>query len=78
MKFKRVGADYDAIFSRDAVDGMRSTERLLIQQRDKTGRVVKSLSNIYPLTVNRFVIRALNQAAEIGEPRVTAEIVKEL
>lgn len=78
MKFKRVGADYSAIFAPDAIDGMRSSAKLVIQTRDRTGRVSKSLSNIYPLTVNRFVIRALNQAAEVGESRITAELVKEL
>lgn len=78
MKFKRVGADFSAIFAPDAIEGMRSSAKLVIQTRDRTGRVSKSLSNIYPLTVNRFVIRALNQAAEVGESRITAELVKEL
>ena len=79
MKFKRVGADFSAIFAPDAIEGMRTSAKLLIEVRDsRTGRVSKSFSNIYPLTVNRFVIRALNQAAEVGESRITAELVKEL
>lgn len=78
MKFKRVGADFSAIFAPDAIEGMRTSAKLVIQTRDRTGRVSKSFSNIYPLTVNRFVIRALNQAAEVGESRITAELVKEL
>lgn len=72
LKFKRVGADYNGVFAADAADA--------IQQR-LTGRdraTNKSVSLVYPLMVNRLVMRALNKAAELGEPRVNAEIVKEL
>ncbi len=72
LKFKRVGADFDAIFARDAVDGIRAR----LTRQGKTPR--ETISMVYPLTVNRLVVRALNQAAELGEPRVNAEIVKEL
>lgn len=72
LKFKRVGADYDAIFSADAADGIRSR----LTRPGKTGRDL--ISMVYPLTVNRLVVRSLNLAAELGEPRVTSDIVKEL
>lgn len=72
LKFKRVGADYDAIFAKDAADGIRAR----LTRQGKTPR--DTVSMVYPLTVNRLVVRGLNQAAELGEPRVTAEIVKEL
>lgn len=72
LKFKRVGADYSAIFAPDAADGIRAR----LTRPGKTQR--DTISMVYPLTVNRLVVRALNYAAEIGEPRVTAEIVKEL
>lgn len=72
LKLKRVGADYNAVFAADAVDA--------IQQR-LTGRdraTNKSVSLVYPLLVNRLVMRALNKAAELGEPRVNADLIKEL
>lgn len=72
LKFKRVGADYDAIFGRDAADGIRQR----LTRQGKTPR--DTMSMVYPLTVNRLVVRALNLAAEMGEPRVTAELVKEI
>ncbi len=72
MKFKRVGADFDAIFARDAIDGIRSR----LTRQGKTPR--ETISMVYPLTVNRLVVRALNQAAELGEPRVHADLIKEL
>lgn len=70
LKFKRVGADYSAIFAADACDGIR--QRLTHQ--GKTPR--ETFSEVYPLTVNRTVIRAMNLAAQIGETRITAELVK--
>lgn len=72
LKFKRVGADYSAIFSADAADGIRSH----LTRAGKTPR--DSISMVYPLTVNRLVIRALNLAAELGQPRIDAAIVKEI
>lgn len=72
LKFKRVGASYDAVFAKDAADGIRAR----LTRQGKTPR--DSMSMVYPLTVNRLVVRALNLAAEMGEPRVTAELVKEI
>lgn len=71
LKLKRVGADYNAIFAADACDGIRAR----LSYPGKTPR--ETVSMVYPLTVNRLVIRAMNLAAQIGEPRVTAEIIKE-
>lgn len=79
MKFKRVGASLNDLFAPGAIDGMRHHPKLVHEKRDsKSGRVLESISMLYPLTVNRFVVSALNLAARIGEPRITAELVKEL
>lgn len=72
LKFKRVDVDYTAIFTADAADGIRSR----LTRPGKTSRDL--ISMVYPLTVNRLVVRALNLAAELGQPRVDAAIVKEL
>lgn len=72
LKFKRVGADYDAIFAADAADGIR-------QRLTRPGKTPRdSISMVYPLTVNRLVVRSLNLAAELGQPRVDGAIVKEI
>lgn len=72
LKFKRVGAEYAALFGPDAADAIRTR----LMRPGKTPR--DSISMVYPLTVNRVVIRALNLAAELGQPRVTAELIKEI
>lgn len=72
LKFKRVGADYDAIFAGDAADGIR-------QRLTRPGKTPRDMiSMVYPLTVNRLVIRALNLAAELGQGKVDANLVKEV
>lgn len=77
MKFKRVGADYDAIFAKDACDGIREKLTLSQASRSISGKTTtKTVSLVYPLSVNGLVIRAMNLASQIGEARVTAEIAK--
>lgn len=72
LKFKRVGADYDAIFAGDAADGIR-------QRLTRPGKTPRDMiSMVYPLTVNRLVIRSLNLAAELGQGKVDANLVKEV
>jgi type II secretory pathway predicted ATPase ExeA len=67
-KLKRIAVDPAAIFSADAYDGIRA--RLT---RTKSGQVH---SQLYPLVVNNLVTRAMNRAAELGIPQVTADLVK--
>lgn len=69
-KLKRVGADYGAIFAPDAADAIQ--QRLIARERGTN----KTVSMVYPLRVNRTVARAMNLAAQIGETRITAEIIK--
>jgi len=69
LKFKRVGADLEKVFSKDGLDAL--ADRLLI--KDRYGKLVES--RIYPLTVNNYTARGMNLAAEMGEARVSAEVV---
>lgn len=69
-KLKRVGADYGAIFAPDAADAIQ--QRLIARERGTN----KTVSMVYPLRVNRTVARAMNLAAQIGETRITAEIIR--
>lgn len=70
VKFKRVGAKLDDIMDADAIAAL--SRRLTVQ--DTKGR--KPVSHAYPLLVNNYTARAMNLAYEMGEPRITAEIVE--
>ena len=70
LKFSRSRADVAKIISEDGVQAL--SERLTV----KDGR--KSFSIAYPLTVNNYVTRAMNLAAEMGEPIVSAEVINQL
>jgi len=71
-KFARVGLDIGAVFAEDAYEAIRARWTKV----DPTSRVVKT--NLYPLIVNNTATRAMNRAAELGVPQVTAELIKEL
>lgn len=69
VKFKRVGASLDAIFADDAFEALG--KRLTSTSRDGKSKV----SHAYPLLVNNYTAKAMNLAFEIGEPRITADVV---
>jgi len=72
FKFERVGIpDLDKVITEDGVEALR--ERLTGQssQRGRDG-----VSLCYPLAVGNFMVAALNTAAEIGAPVVTADVVR--
>ncbi|WP_260843337.1 ExeA family protein [Sedimenticola selenatireducens] len=69
-KLKRVGKELDDIFQKDAFDAIRT--RLQIPGRGLGATV----SMMYPLMVNNTISKAMNLTAEIGESRVSAEIIK--
>lgn len=70
VKFKRVGREASEIFAEDAYEAM--SKRLTSVSRDGKGKV----SHAYPLSVNNHVARALNLAHEMGEAKVTAEVIE--
>jgi len=71
LKFKRVGVkQIGDIFSDDAFTSMG--KRLTSTSRDGKS----SISHAYPLTVNNYTARALNLASEMGEAKVTADVVE--
>jgi type II secretory pathway predicted ATPase ExeA len=70
VKFKRVNVPIENIFSEDAFE-------VLSRRLTSTGRDGKTkVSHAYPLHVNNYTARALNLAFEMGEARVTAEVVE--
>lgn len=72
LKFKRIGKAPEEIFAEDAYEAL--TQRLTSTTRDGKGKV----SHAYPLLVNNYTARALNLAQEMGEPRITADVVMAL
>lgn len=54
-----------------AIDALRA--KLTVPSRDRAGR---SISLLYPLAIGNQLIAAMNMAADIGAPTVTADIVK--
>ena len=68
LKFKRINAKVEDIFDDGAFTALNS--RLTTKdRRDKT------LSHAYPLIVNNYAARAMNMACELGEKKVTADVV---
>ncbi|EKD36399.1 MAG: Type II secretory pathway component ExeA (Predicted ATPase)-like protein, partial [uncultured bacterium] len=69
-KFKRVGARVEDVFDEGAFE-------TLSRRLTSTGRDGKTkISHAYPLHVNNYTARALNLAQELGESRVTSEIIE--
>lgn len=67
MKFARIKKRTAEIFADGAMDAIK---RVLTTSR--------GVSTAYPLSVNNFVVRAMNMAAELGEKKVTPEIINEV
>lgn len=67
-RFARIGADRSKILDDAACDAIRA--HLATSGRDRG-------SMLYPLAVHNVAARAINAAAELGAPRVTADIVRE-
>ncbi|MCL7422534.1 MAG: AAA family ATPase [Methylobacter sp.] len=73
FKLRRVGSDLDAVFDKDAMDGIRA--RLIFAKASKTNR--ETISLMYPLMVNNLVTAALNQAAQLGFAKVSGDLIRE-
>jgi type II secretory pathway predicted ATPase ExeA len=69
FRFERVGADADKIIQPDAVEALRAK---LTASSSRTS-ANDSVSLVYPLAVGNVITAAMNLAAEIGAPMVTAE-----
>ncbi len=67
-KLKRAGAQFSRLIEVDAIEAIH--QRLQHQE----GKDV--VSDAYPLAVNNLMMRAMNRAAELGEDRVSAEIIR--
>lgn len=71
LKFERVAKPLGEVFAPDAFDAIRA--RLTFNMR---GGQRAAVSMLYPLAVNNLTARAMNVAAELGIPRINAEVIK--
>lgn len=74
LKFKRIGADVAQVMDQQAFDAIRMHPQMSRSVRTARGNEV--ISRAYPLVVNTMVTKAMNEAADHGAPRVTADIIK--
>jgi type II secretory pathway predicted ATPase ExeA len=68
LKFKRVSSEMDKIFTSEALTALG--KRLTSKDRQN-----KTISHAYPLLVNNYAAKAMNMACEMGESRVTEDVV---
>lgn len=71
-KFARCGGDVAKVFEDSAFDAIRDRWTKI----DPFSREVKT--QLYPLTVNNTATNAMNRAAALGMPLVTADLIKEM
>ena len=74
-KFKRVGMDASAVLEPDAIDAIRSVLRRNVTETFGGQRKTRDQSLCYPLAINNLLTRAMNQAVEIGSPKVNAALI---
>lgn len=70
-KFARVGGSLPHVMDDAAIDAIRA--RLIRRPRNGSAAEVRSIC--FPLVVNNLVTRAMNAAAAVAMPRVTADVI---
>ena len=70
-KFKRIEKNLNDVFDESAIDAIRN--RLTITGSRNNKSDVKSL--LYPLAINNMVTAAMNLAADLCVPKITADVV---
>ncbi len=69
LKFHRIGKDIADIFDDSAFTAL--SNRLTSTAKDGKAKV----SHAYPLLVNNYAARAMNTAHELGETKITADVI---
>ncbi len=72
LKFKRLGMDVADVIDRPAYDAMRA------RMVRTNGRTNAMESQCYPLIVQNALVKCMNQAAELGLPKVNADLVRKV
>ncbi|WP_153117400.1 ExeA family protein [Rhodocyclus tenuis] len=74
FKFERVGKSLADVIDAGGIDAVRAKLTISSRRADRT----ETLSLLYPLAIGNIMTAAMNVAAEIGSPIVTAGAVKSL
>ncbi len=74
FKLERAGKAVADVIDAGGIDAIRAKLTVTAQRRDKA----ETVSLLYPLAVGNLMTAALNVAAEIGSPLVTADVVRSL
>jgi type II secretory pathway predicted ATPase ExeA len=72
FKLARVGADLDKVIVEEGLEALRA--KLTGPSSMRGSR--DSVSLVYPLAVGNMLTAAMNMAAELGVPQVTADVIK--
>ena len=72
LKFNKINVNVDDVIDIDAYDAIR--QRLTFKQRQQG----QPIDMTYPLVVNNVITKAMNQAAELGEALILAELIAEV
>ena len=70
-KFARAGTPIDSVLDEAAIDAIR----VRLVRRPRGGSPAEARSICYPLVCNNLVVRAMNAAAAVAMPRVTADVI---
>lgn len=69
LKFKRIGTPLSAVFEPDAYDAIRAR---LTRRRQGTNEIE---TQMYPLVVQNLIVKAMNQAVELGLEKINADLI---
>lgn len=76
FKFDRINKPLGDVIDQSGIDALRS--KLTISTNRRSGNRVDSVSLLYPLAIGNLLTACMNLAAEIGVPKVTADVVREV
>jgi type II secretory pathway predicted ATPase ExeA len=74
FKLKLVNKKLEDLMEANVVDALR--ERMVVAKSDNRGKETRT-SMVYPLAINNMITALLNQAAELGQPKLTNVLVME-
>ncbi|MGO1000862.1 ExeA family protein [Lysobacter sp. CA196] len=76
FKFDRLGKPLADVVDESGLGALR--DRLTVSNGRRSGHGQDSTSLLYPLAINNLLAASMNLAAELGAPRVTADVVREV
>ena len=76
FKFDRINKPLGDVIDTSGIEAIRA--KLTISTNRRSGNRVDSVSLLYPLAIGNLLTACMNLAAEIGVPKVTADVVREV